>query len=53
MSESGRGLFITSMLARDVSVVQRPDGGSHARVVFAARKRSAREKRRAAAPALA
>ena len=34
MSESGRGLYITTMLARDVSVVPRPDGGSHARVVL-------------------
>ncbi len=34
MSESGRGLFITTMLARDVTVVPRMDGGSHARVVL-------------------
>jgi len=39
MSESGRGLYITTTLARDVSVVERPGGGSHARVVLAARKR--------------
>jgi anti-sigma regulatory factor (Ser/Thr protein kinase) len=39
MSETGRGLYITTRLAREVSVVQRPDGGSHARVVLAARKR--------------
>jgi len=37
LSESGRGLYITMMLARDVSVAQRPGGGSHARVVLAAR----------------
>ena len=36
MSESGRGLYIATMLARDVSVVPRPDGGSHARAVLAA-----------------
>ncbi len=40
MSESGRGLYITTTLARDVSVVERPGGGSHARVVLAARKRA-------------
>jgi serine phosphatase RsbU (regulator of sigma subunit)/anti-sigma regulatory factor (Ser/Thr protein kinase) len=34
MSESGRGLFIASKLARDVSVVPRPGGGSHARAVL-------------------
>jgi serine phosphatase RsbU (regulator of sigma subunit)/anti-sigma regulatory factor (Ser/Thr protein kinase) len=34
MSESGRGLYIVTQLARDVSVVPRPDGGSHARVVL-------------------
>ena len=34
MSESGRGLYIATMWARDVSVVPRPDGGSHARVVL-------------------
>ena len=34
MSESGRGLYIATKLARDVSVVPRPDGGSHARVVL-------------------
>jgi anti-sigma regulatory factor (Ser/Thr protein kinase) len=39
LSESGRGLFITKMLARDVIVEPRPEGGSHARVVLAARKR--------------
>jgi anti-sigma regulatory factor (Ser/Thr protein kinase) len=39
LSESGRGLFITKKLARDVSVTHRPGGGSHARVVLAARQR--------------
>lgn len=39
LSESGRGLYITTMLARDVSVVPRSEGGSHARVVLAARMR--------------
>ena len=34
MSESGRGLYIASMLARDLSVIPRPDGGSHARAVL-------------------
>ena len=34
MSESGRGLYIASMLARDLSVVPRPEGGSHARAVL-------------------
>ncbi len=42
MSESGRGLFIASMLARDLSVVPRTDGGSHARVVLASRLRADR-----------
>ncbi len=43
MSESGRGLYITSMLARDVSVIPRSDGdgGSHARAVLAMRLRRA------------
>ena len=39
LSESGRGLFITKKLAQDVSVAHRPGGGSHARVVLAARQR--------------
>jgi anti-sigma regulatory factor (Ser/Thr protein kinase) len=39
MSESGRGLFIAKALAREVSVVERPDGGSHARVVLARKGR--------------
>jgi anti-sigma regulatory factor (Ser/Thr protein kinase) len=34
MAESGRGLYIASMVARDVVVVPRHDGGSHARVVL-------------------
>jgi PAS domain S-box-containing protein len=34
LSESGRGLFIAAMLARDLSIAPRPDGGSHARVVL-------------------
>ena len=34
-SESGRGLFLISALAADFNVTRRPDGGSHARVVFA------------------
>lgn len=34
-SESGRGLFLISSLAADFNVTRRPDGGSHARVVFA------------------
>jgi anti-sigma regulatory factor (Ser/Thr protein kinase) len=38
MSESGRGLYIAKSLAREFSVGQRPDGGSHARVVLTARK---------------
>ncbi len=37
MSESGRGLYITTMLARDVSVTPRSDGGSHARAVLSVR----------------
>ncbi len=44
MSESGRGLFIASMLARDLSVVPRTDGGSHARVVLASRRHIAHAK---------
>jgi PAS domain-containing protein/anti-sigma regulatory factor (Ser/Thr protein kinase) len=39
LSESGRGLYIASKLARDVIVEPRPEGGSHARVVLAVRKR--------------
>jgi anti-sigma regulatory factor (Ser/Thr protein kinase) len=34
MSESGRGLYIVTALAREFSVVPRKDGGSHARVVL-------------------
>ena len=34
MSESGRGLYIAAQLTRDLSVVPRPEGGSHARAVF-------------------
>jgi PAS domain S-box-containing protein len=34
LSESGRGLYITRAIARDVTVVPRPEGGSHARVVL-------------------
>ncbi|MFN2527292.1 MAG: SpoIIE family protein phosphatase [Candidatus Baltobacteraceae bacterium] len=33
-SESGRGLFLIANLSRDFSVVRRPGGGSHARVVL-------------------
>jgi PAS domain-containing protein/anti-sigma regulatory factor (Ser/Thr protein kinase) len=35
MSESGRGLYIASRLAGEISVVPRQSGGSHARVVLA------------------
>ena len=41
MSETGRGLFISAMLARDLTVVRRPDGGSHARAVLPSRLRTA------------
>ncbi|GAC1541490.1 MAG: hypothetical protein NVS3B16_05130 [Vulcanimicrobiaceae bacterium] len=34
-SESGRGLFLISAMAADFNVTRRPEGGSHARVVFA------------------
>ncbi len=34
-SESGRGLFIISLLSEDFSVSKRPAGGSHARAVLA------------------
>jgi PAS domain S-box-containing protein len=34
-SESGRGLFLVSAFSDDFSVVRRPGGGSHARVVLA------------------
>jgi anti-sigma regulatory factor (Ser/Thr protein kinase) len=37
MSESGRGLFIATALARDLSVTPRQFGGSHARAVLAVR----------------
>ena len=40
MSESGRGLYLATMLARDISVVPRPGGGSHARAVLAASARA-------------
>jgi PAS domain S-box-containing protein len=40
MSETGRGLFISAMLARDLTVVRRPDGGSHARAVLPGRLRA-------------
>jgi PAS domain S-box-containing protein len=40
MSETGRGLFISAMLARDLTVVRRPDGGSHARAVLPTRLRA-------------
>jgi anti-sigma regulatory factor (Ser/Thr protein kinase) len=33
-SESGRGLFLISSLAREFTVERRPGGGSHARVTF-------------------
>ena len=34
LSESGRGLFVVSQIARDLSVVARDGGGSHARAVL-------------------
>jgi anti-sigma regulatory factor (Ser/Thr protein kinase) len=34
LAESGRGLFVVSQIARDLSVVAREGGGSHARVVL-------------------
>ncbi len=34
MSESGRGLYIATVLARELSIVPRADGGSHARAVL-------------------
>jgi anti-sigma regulatory factor (Ser/Thr protein kinase) len=45
MSETGRGLFIAKTLAREVSVVHRHDGGSHARVVLKMERLAARGKR--------
>jgi len=39
MSESGRGLYITTILAHDLTVIPRTDGGSHARAVLAFRLR--------------
>ncbi len=39
MSESGRGLYIVAALAHDISVVRRPEGGSHARAVLSAGRR--------------
>lgn len=36
-SESGRGLFLAASLAEELSVVGRPDGGSHARAVIQSR----------------
>jgi PAS domain S-box-containing protein len=33
-SESGRGLFIISLLSKDFSVAKRPTGGSHARALL-------------------
>lgn len=37
LSEGGRGLFLAASLAEDLSVVGRPDGGSHARAVIQSR----------------
>ena len=37
MSETGRGLYIATMLASDVTVTCRADGGSHARAVLSCR----------------
>jgi hypothetical protein len=39
MSESGRGLFIATALAKDLSVTPRIEGGSHARAVLAVKLR--------------
>jgi hypothetical protein len=36
-SESGRGLFIISLLSEEFSVSRRPDYGSHARAVLSLR----------------
>jgi PAS domain S-box-containing protein len=38
-SESGRGLFMISLLSDDFSVAKRPTGGSHARAVLALYRR--------------
>jgi anti-sigma regulatory factor (Ser/Thr protein kinase) len=38
-SESGRGLFIISLLSDDFNVAVRPEGGSHARAVLAFSRR--------------
>ena len=45
MSETGRGLFIAKTLAREVSVVHRHAGGSHARVVLKMKPVSRRDMR--------
>jgi len=39
-SESGRGLFIISLLSEAFTVARRPDGGSHARAVLAFSRRA-------------
>lgn len=51
LSETGRGLYIAAQLAREVSVVRRTGGGSHARVVLAARRN--RKRHRIVVPATA
>jgi anti-sigma regulatory factor (Ser/Thr protein kinase) len=38
-SESGRGLFMISLLSDDFSVSKRPEGGSHARAVLSLYRR--------------
>ena len=42
LAERGRGLFIVWSLAEELNVTKRPDGGAHARAVFAVRRTSAR-----------
>ncbi len=44
-SESGRGLFIISLLSEDFSVSKRPGGGSHARAVLSLYRRPFRRMR--------
>jgi anti-sigma regulatory factor (Ser/Thr protein kinase) len=38
-SESGRGLFLISLLSESFTVARRPEGGSHARAVLAFSRR--------------
>lgn len=50
-AESGRGLFLIAALSLDFTVAERPDGGSHARVVLRGGMRQRPDGRRSAGTA--